>query len=722
MQVESLERLAKLNASKHDASTVLKEDDPWHSSHTVQNRRTQLIHKPKLPAAAMRYRREVVGLMQHNANKQFLFKELSSKGSSEQFEGNILPKDSGDNTSPVKNLCLPGPSVDLSKKDHGFVKLEHKHSNQMKEVQQAVSRFMLPIGSPKASKDKVSQISLPQIAVPGLAKDTKHSTISGSFDPAQTLSIRHRSPAARNTLLPSSHSGYLFSSKSSNNTTMLQDKPMRLNRSNNRGSVLRGWNAEGPLAQHANNSVRTNRQQPLADYFRERIVKVSDYYLLDAGLMNKVHRQNKHSVSSIAESTAENLFEINRKLLQTEEVRVKFEEAMSAFSPFLQSLGINEISGIGIIQLLLNYDASVPKSTLVTLQKSEKQIKTTTTSSPTISQLASPRYMASKATQSTGRFVYMEKSFSVKCFAEGYLRHTLLCDKSFGLFSLNPSYYRLHVEKISKFLEKVLSVPKIVELRSSTNMQLCYKLGEEKRTYKRLLSVACTKLKLDPSDIDEKSTTEMNNPFTGHTLPLDSLEAKMVEYLFFLYTPEFVSPEFERNKQQTKNLLELKFRSLEYPKGIDPADFLELQEVMRAGQQHDNASQGSDGKQMAKALEKRMNSLIMHEGKPQENSQRKFGTLHPSPGDFRSDWTNVLEQCVNKNVLALEDKEFDNIFGSLKEVQSAKKLKEMKAINVKNMEDKLKPMGRVKELLIYQREMGKRDPPRRKYKEDSEQA
>lgn len=722
LKVESVQRIAKEQGYGLDTGNTITHEPTWHPAMTVQSRKTQLVHKPKVPAAAARYRREVVGLLQPIARTHNT-KDSTTNENQHGVEAILKRSNSGDGPSK-ENQHLPNPSSDTAKQHPKGVFADQKFNRQIKEVQKAVSKFMLPSGSPRASQDKLTTQQLPPISSMGsMPRDAKHSTLSGSFDPSQTLSIRHRSPHPRQDPLSKLQSGYLFALNTQTSSSKdIKTTKERKFKSNNNSLVFRELRDESSHTQNLQSPIKPARQNQLADYFRDRLVKVSDYYTAEGsgGVGRSLPPKHNSSQLSSEQASPEQLMEHNQKILLTEEVQPKFQEALEGLATVLQQIGISDISGVASLQLLLNFDGSLPKSTIMTMQRSDKLIKTTT-SSPSITQLSSPRYMASKSSaNTTGKFVYMEKSFSVKGFAESYLRHMLLSDKSFGLFSLNPSYYRLHTDKIAKFLDKVVSTHKLLELKSSTAMQLCYRLAEEKRTYKRLLSVACARVRLEAGDVDERSQTVMVSPFAGKTWALDSLEAKMISFLFFGYTPEFVGPQFEANKQHTKRLLEVKIRSLVYPKNIDPADFLELQEAMRAGE-HDHISAGGDEKQTAKALEKRLNSLIMHEDKHLQNSQRKFDVLRPSPGDFRSDWSNVLDQCVNKDLLRLEDKEFDHIFGGLSDLQNAKRLKEMKAINVKIPEEGLKPMGRVKELLIYQREMNKRDRSLRSYKEDSEQ-
>jgi hypothetical protein len=721
LKIESIERAAKQNAaSRIEELNKCADQQVWHPSLTTQNRKAQLIHRPRLPAATIRYRKEATELMQQiPPTRKLLEPHLIHKGNLELHANSIIT----DDKIVEPDSHLPNPLVEKPKSHLTSTSIinHRKFSHQIKEVQQSVSKFMLPLGSPRSSQD-MGALHLPQISQPVFIRDTKHSTLSGSFDPSETLSIRHRSPhqgTTQATILPTSHLGYMFPGGEAGHATLQKVKSLKKYKSSNTSLILKD---DQMNFQPSGTAASSNRPHPLADYLRQKMVKVSDYYSSDGGHIyaGKIShsKYNKSNASGEANlPSKEMLIESNLKLLLTEEVRDKFEEAVNSLSGLFHKFGITELSGIATIQLLLNYDASVSKATINAFQKSDKHIQVRS-SSPAINQISSPRYMANKADQGHGCYVYMEKSFSVRCFAEGYLRHIALNDKNFGLFSLNSSYYRLYVDKIARFLEKVLSTYKLVELRSSTSMQLCYRLVEEKRTYKRLLSVACSRLKIKSSGVDESSTPGMLNPFPGLTWPLDTLEAKMVDYLFFNYIPEFVGPDFEKHKQHSKRLMEMKIRSLTYPKGIDPADFLELQDVMSSND-NPQRSNGSESKQQA--LEKQMDSIGKQGMNPTETSQRKFGVLRPSPGDFRSDWSSVIDQCVNKDVLTLKEQEFDSIFGGLKELKSAKKLKEMKAINVKVQGESLKPMSRVKELLIYQREMTKVGSSFKPFKEDSEE-
>lgn len=720
LKIESIQRQVKEQGYGSDHRPP---DEPtWHPALTVQQKKTQIVHKPKVPAAAARYRREVVGYHQRASDAHEIPDSIVKDSNSKEDPVSDCKHPGLAYKTNSQHLPNPPPESNRHLSKAGFA--DRMLNKQIKEVQKAVSKFLLPSRSPRGSQDKSQTQELPQIyPLPGLARDKKHATICSNFDPSQTLSIRHRSPHLAPNPLSTVHSGYLFAGISqSGSSKEIKTGKNRKFKSNNSSLVFRELCDEASHTQTLQSNGKTVKQNQLADYFRERLVKVSDYYGSESQISPGKSQLAKHNSSQLSSEQMNPglLIEHNQKILLTEEVQPKFQEALEGLETQLHQIGISDVSGVASLQLLLNFDGSLPKSTMITMQKSDSNINTT--SSPSITQFSSPRYMASKSSaNTTGKFVYMEKSFSVKGFAESYLRHMLLSDKSFALFSLNPSYYRLHTDKIAKFLDKVVSTHKLLELKSSTALHLCYKLAEEKSTYKRLLSVACARVKVDAADVDERSQTVMLSPFVGKTWPLDTIEAKMVSFLFFGYIPEFAGPQFEANKQTTKRLLEVKIRSLVYPKNIDPADFLELQEVMRAGN-HDHSSTGGEEKQNAKALEKRLNSLIMHEEKHLQNSQRKFDVLKPSPGDFRSDWSNVLDQCVNKDLLRIEDKEFDNIFGGLSDLQNAKRLKEMKAINVKIPEVGLKPMGRVKELLIYQREMGKRDRSIRTFKEDSEQA
>ena len=239
-----------------------------------------------------------------------------------------------------------------------------------------------------------------------------------------------------------------------------------------------------------------------------------------------------------------------------------------------------------------------------------------------------------------GQLVYLEKRFSARSLMDSYVHVYLRTDRySYG-FSANNN--KILVERIVNFLRAVEY--KICVLRCRNDK----KLSQKFMNLTQYIRGDCLE---DPE---------------VHIL--DSNEAKLIEHMFFSFTPDFSS-------------LIPASSSEELTKQLSPASFQKLEDINLKGS----------------TVEVNVNKEQTDEEKEDSIKDDKGSASFP-----KSRWLQMIEKCLaKKDILNATHEEFAKIFADFPDIKKSKALAELKQVKRKEIKG-LESINAFKDLLSYQ--------------------